>query len=226
MNHNPTLLTNIPCALVKHAKTPLQKYKPQVPYIVDTAGPIPGIRTHSTHVQANGRGVMMTYELEDGLTIGAVENFLPQHEIVGDSNNAIARLAVVLEWKAPQSLVKVGTGAHMSSPVVRGAPYTSMQYNSATPRLRAQRFASADPTVDGGRATITCGEGFGVFGASVLVTREIRVQFDTRLGLGLELGLGLGLGCRSTPGNIGFRTRRLSSTNPNPNPNPTPPPPP
>jgi endoglucanase Acf2 len=31
----------------------------QVPYIIDTAGPIPGIRTHPAHVQANDRSVMV-----------------------------------------------------------------------------------------------------------------------------------------------------------------------
>jgi hypothetical protein len=31
----------------------------QVPYILDMAGPIPGIRTHACHVQANGRAVMV-----------------------------------------------------------------------------------------------------------------------------------------------------------------------
>lgn len=31
----------------------------QVPYVLDTAGPIPGIRTHSTHVQASNRAIMV-----------------------------------------------------------------------------------------------------------------------------------------------------------------------
>lgn len=149
----------------------------QVPYILDTAGPIQGIRTHSTHVQANDRAVMMTYELENGLTLGAVETFNPQHEIVGDTTNAIGRLAIVLEWKS-EAFKRTGSGAHMSSPVVRGAPYTSMQYNMATPRLRAQRFVSKDPIVDSG-PSLVCGDGFGNFGASMRVTKEIRLQFDT-----------------------------------------------
>ncbi len=32
----------------------------QVPYIIDTGGPIPGVRTHSCHVQANNRAVMVS----------------------------------------------------------------------------------------------------------------------------------------------------------------------
>lgn len=32
----------------------------QVPYILDTAGPIPGIRSHPCHVQANSRAVMVS----------------------------------------------------------------------------------------------------------------------------------------------------------------------
>ena len=149
----------------------------QVPYILDTAGPTQGIRTHSTHVQANDRAVMMTYELENGLTLGAVEPFSLQHEIMGDTSNAIARLAIVLEWKS-EAFKRTGTGARMSSPIVRGAPYTSMQYNSATPRVLAQRFISKDPLVDQ-TTTLTCGEGVGNFGPPVHVNREIQLQFDT-----------------------------------------------
>jgi endoglucanase Acf2 len=33
----------------------------QVPYILDTAGGVPGIRTHAAHVQANDRAVMVSY---------------------------------------------------------------------------------------------------------------------------------------------------------------------
>lgn len=149
----------------------------QVPYILDTAGPIQGVRTHGSHVQANDRAAMMTYELENGLTLGAAEVFHAQHEVLGDTSNAIARLAIVLEWKS-EAFKRTGTGAHMSSPIVRGAPYTSMQYNLATPRLIAQRFASSGPVADE-ETVIQCGEGVGVFGLPVHVKREIRLQFDT-----------------------------------------------
>jgi len=150
----------------------------QVPYILDTADTIPGVRTHPAHVQANDRAVMMTYELENGLALGAVETFLPQHEIVGDVNNAIARLAIVLEWKS-EEYKRTGKGPHMNSPIVRGAPYTSMIYNGATPKIHAQRFANADPIVDG-TIKMICGEGRGVFSTTpVTVTKEIKLQFDT-----------------------------------------------
>jgi len=149
----------------------------QVPYILDTGGPIQGMRTHSTHVQANDRAVMMTYELENGLSLGAVEVFTPQHEVVGDTSNAIARLSVVLEWKS-DAFKRTGLGPRMNSPVVRGAPYTSMQYNTATPRVYAQRFVTTPPIVDE-TATMTCGEGFNNFGPPVRVNKEIQLHFDT-----------------------------------------------
>ena len=34
----------------------------QVPYVLDTAGRIPGVRTHPTHVQANNRAVMVSFD--------------------------------------------------------------------------------------------------------------------------------------------------------------------
>jgi len=149
----------------------------QVPYIVDTSGPLQGIRTHATHVQANDRAVMMTYELENGLSLGAVEVFNAQHEVMGDTTNAIARLAIVLEWKS-DAFKRTGLGPRMSSPVVRGAPYISMQYNMATPRVHAQRFVSSDPIVDG-TTPLVCGQGRGNFGLPVRVAREILLTLDT-----------------------------------------------
>lgn len=55
----------------------------QLPYIIDTAGPIVGLRTHPAHMLANDRQVQMNYELENGLSLGATEAFAPQHRIQG-----------------------------------------------------------------------------------------------------------------------------------------------
>ena len=41
----------------------------QVPYVLDTAGPIPGMRTHATHVQANSRAIMVSDSLQSRLLI-------------------------------------------------------------------------------------------------------------------------------------------------------------
>eukprot|EP01038_Epipyxis_sp_PR26KG_P009986 gene9986-13436_t len=153
----------------------------QVPYILDTAGYIPGIRTHPAHVQANDRTVMMTYELENGLSLGAVEPFLEQHTVRSQGTPAISKLAIELEWKSDQ-LKKTGRGPSMRTPIVRGSPYTSMIYLDATPRLYIERTTSDELIIDrgvGGKKLV-CGVGRDVFSAEpVLVNQEIKVQFDT-----------------------------------------------
>lgn len=42
----------------------------------------------------------MTYEARDGVSLGAVEKFSPQHQVSADTDLALARLSTVLEWKS------------------------------------------------------------------------------------------------------------------------------
>lgn len=44
----------------------------------------------------------MTYEPRDGVSIGAVEKFLDQHQVSADTDLALARLSTVLEWKSKE----------------------------------------------------------------------------------------------------------------------------
>lgn len=154
----------------------------QVPYIIDSGGIIPGIRTHPGHVQANDRSVMMTYEPQNGLTIGAVENFLPQHKIATGKNLALARLAVVLQWNSEEA-ENNGYGPSMLSHIVRGSPYSSMEYLNSTPRVYVQRSLTIgfNPIIDNdpNKLPLHCGDKNGVFGEPRLVNSEIRVQFDS-----------------------------------------------
>ena len=154
----------------------------QVPFVVDTGGPIQGIRVHPPHVFANDRAVMMTYEPENGLTLGSAEQFQAQHH-VNSENAALARLAVTLEWDggASESNTGLESGPHMQADIVRGSPYLSMEYFHATPRIVSQRVLSAAPVVDAGLRDVplVCGQGRGVFGPPIAVQREIQLQFDT-----------------------------------------------
>lgn len=110
---------------------------------MDPAGAVPGMRTHAAHVQANDRSVMMTYEPANGLTLGAAEDFVAQHRVI-QSGQSVGRLSLVLEW---YSLLRetTGHGAAMRCPLVRGAPYTTMEYVSAAPLLVAQRKLASPP---------------------------------------------------------------------------------
>ena len=68
----------------------------------------------------------------------------------------------------------------MKTAIVRGTPYTSMEYKDATPRLVAQRPITYSPVIDNDPSnTLECGEGDGVFSlVPKLVQSEIAVHFD------------------------------------------------
>lgn len=153
----------------------------QIPYVVDTAGPVPGVRTHPVHVQSSALSVEATYEPENGVTLGSEHDFDPQHRVSGDAENVPARLAVVLEWESHQYLTQL-TGTKMSTAIVRGSPYTSMEYFDAKPLLVSERSLALKPLVDEtlvGRASkMTCGEN-GAFGPPASVQEEIKLTFDT-----------------------------------------------
>ena len=44
----------------------------------------------------------MTFEPRDGVSIGAVEKFLSQHQVSADTDLALARLSTVLEWMSAE----------------------------------------------------------------------------------------------------------------------------
>lgn len=122
----------------------------------------------------------MTYEAQNGVTIGAAEKFLTQHYIRSQGTPSVTKLAVELEWMTADHRADPTTGSMMRSPIVRGSPYTSMIYDNATPRLyteRPLRSISIDKGL-GGKELI-CGEGKGNFSVqSVEVTRELRFEFE------------------------------------------------
>jgi len=142
----------------------------QLPYIIDTGGPINGIRTHPAHVQANDRSVMMVYEAENGLTLSGTEDFLIQHTVAKEIPS-IGRLSIVLQWETEDRKL-TGKGSAMRSPIVRGSPYTTMEYINSSPRIVSERSIKYYPIIDG-TDILTCGTG-----NSHLIKNELRVQFE------------------------------------------------
>jgi endo-1,3(4)-beta-glucanase len=153
----------------------------QLPYIIDTAGIIPGIRTHSVNLEANDMSVEMVFDPEDGFIMGGVESFDPQHKISYDEqfNVAIARLSIVLEWETKDSSnSKSSTDTAMRSPIVRGSAYTTMEYISTTPRLYIQRHLASLPVIDNNeKNTIECGNGKDKWSKPFTVNKELKVHF-------------------------------------------------
>lgn len=153
----------------------------QVPYIIDTASKDnPGLRIHEAHVQANDRAVMMTFEEENALTLGAVEEIELEHVI--KPYPATTRLAIVLNW----FLNNQSRESHeaMRSHIVRGAPYVTMEYFRAAPLLVARRALAdgfdviADKTTDFSQI-LKCGDKKGdQVNTGITVQRELEVVFD------------------------------------------------
>jgi hypothetical protein len=132
----------------------------------------------------------MTYEPENGVSLGAVEAFSPQHYVRSQGTPAISKLGIEIEWLSALDVIKTTsttqtyTGPSMRSPIVRGAPYTSMIYLKSTPRLFAQREIKGDIVIDNDhskkRSVLVCGQGFGNFSVKpVTVQKEIRFELDT-----------------------------------------------
>lgn len=171
----------------------------QIPYIVDTAGYIAGVRSHPAHLEGNDKVVLMNFQPDNGLALGAAEKFLDQHFVHKHSHGTpatISKLAIELEWvthehdhdetRGDSEAHSTAAGPSMRSPIVRGCPYTSMKYLDATPRVYVQRKLSGPVLIDSGGSstsrtkTLTCGDGLGNYSEEpVLVQRELKVQFDT-----------------------------------------------
>jgi hypothetical protein len=73
----------------------------------------------------------MTYELKNGMSLGAVETFYHQHHV--HTSKVVPRpskLAIELEWIGNDD-----PSQKMRAPIVRGSPYTSVEYVNTSPRI-------------------------------------------------------------------------------------------
>mmetsp|Transcript_31779 Transcript_31779/g.30301 ORF Transcript_31779/g.30301 Transcript_31779/m.30301 type:complete len:1026 (+) Transcript_31779:155-3232(+) len=166
--------------LEKHVPLPTNRVY-QLPYVIDTEThgnmSTQGVETHPCHVQANEKMVEMIYQARNGIHLGANETFLPQHQVSADTDLALGRLSTVLEWKS-QEYVDSQTGPFMKTAIVRGSPYTSMEYKDTTPKILLQRTITMAPVLDDNENnTLICGDGDGVFGEPKMA-REVRIHFD------------------------------------------------
>jgi hypothetical protein len=71
-----------------------------IPYVVDTAGPIPGLRIHAHHLDATSTTVTLAITEPYAVTLGATRDFNTQED--DDTNGysvvAATELGVTLEW--------------------------------------------------------------------------------------------------------------------------------
>eukprot|EP00548_Thalassiothrix_antarctica_P007286 CAMPEP_0194136194 /NCGR_PEP_ID=MMETSP0152-20130528/6219_1 /TAXON_ID=1049557 /ORGANISM="Thalassiothrix antarctica, Strain L6-D1" /LENGTH=922 /DNA_ID=CAMNT_0038832747 /DNA_START=183 /DNA_END=2951 /DNA_ORIENTATION=+ len=119
-----------------------------VPYIIDTASPYPGmegLRVHWPIVQASDRTVQMVDDYKNVLCLGA-EGFVGSDSddtgIDGSykvKDGPLSPLGVGLEWG----------DSTMSTNIIRGMPYASMEYNNtAVPTIYSYNGLSSDIQID------------------------------------------------------------------------------
>ncbi|KAL7557473.1 hypothetical protein ACA910_019321 [Epithemia clementina (nom. ined.)] len=94
-----------------------------IPYIVDAAGPIPGLRMHTNHMYSSTNVLQLNVNEMHGITMGAVHSKLGQSDVKTKnifSVQEMTQLAVTLSWD----------DFGMSTPIVKGMAYATMAYNN------------------------------------------------------------------------------------------------
>lgn len=136
----------------------------QIPYVVDAAGPAPGIRTNTARLLANTRVAEMAFEPMNGLILSAVEPLEKKYKVVGNGQKVIGRLFLTLEWQPKISnTTLIIPNYKMQAHIVRGSPYISTKYINTSPAIRAQRSLLHSPIIDGNdspthKTRLTCGD--------------------------------------------------------------------
>lgn len=118
----------------------------------------------------------MTYEPENGVSLGAVETLDRQHIVHSQGEPPISKLAIELEWR------NLDGELSMRAPIVRGAPYTSMVYYNSTPLLYVERHLRGNVMIDQDENTeLVCGDGKRNEWSPtpIRVNRELKFHLDT-----------------------------------------------
>eukprot|EP01041_Mallomonas_annulata_P001932 gene1932-3748_t len=116
-----------------------------IPYLVDTIGPIIGLRTYPIFIKGHERSVIVDIEADSGITLGAKEILDNKYVISDDGNVLFPSLAIDIEWKANITVQQYSSTNSIPIPLmrallVRGSPYMSMEYISTTPLLHASQY--------------------------------------------------------------------------------------
>ncbi|GAX26526.1 hypothetical protein FisN_23Lh055 [Fistulifera solaris] len=124
-----------------------------VPYVVDAAGPISGIRLHSVSLQGDEKNIYANYATAHSVTLGSAptSDMNARYQIQQTTS-----LGVTLEWTANTNH---DDNSSMQSPIVRGMPYATMIYSGTTIPMIATEIAITSIRVDRSDASVAlkCG---------------------------------------------------------------------
>ncbi len=136
-----------------------------LPYTLDVAGKIGGLRIHFPRVAADDRSVRTEFDWRHSLELGSVEK-LSRHYV-----DIPGTLSVDLVWYSQDGNGGVSQERNMRSPVVRGSPYVTMEYTGLTPYLMSHQEVSA---VYADRKKVSCSSSGSVF----MAYSEIEIVFS------------------------------------------------
>jgi hypothetical protein len=141
-----------------------------MPYVVDVAGPIPGLRVHPNHIDASTTVVQLSYVDSYGITLGAApDRRVPSKALLSKRYSVVSTtsLAVTLQWKA----------LPMSASIVKGMPYATMHYpkplqnSSLLPSVASELKLATAPVADG-KTKIVC------HSKATRVESELKLNFE------------------------------------------------
>lgn len=147
-----------------------------VPYLLDVVGYIPGLRAHANHILASTSVLQLTFMEEFGLTLGAAEDFSKTTSQKGLSHQytilETTELGLTLKWNV----------MNMTSTIVKGMPYTTMEYferstrsetgEKILPTISSPVGLAHAPIVDSNSKLDCTGTG-----TSALVEKELELRF-------------------------------------------------
>ncbi len=109
-----------------------------LPYTLDVAGRIGGLRIHFPRVAANDLSVRTEYDWRHSLEVGSVEK-LSHHYV-----DIPGTLSIDLVWYSQNGNESGGSQeGMMRSPVVRGSPYVTVEYTGLRPYFMSHQEVSA-----------------------------------------------------------------------------------
>lgn len=93
-----------------------------IPYLVDAAGPIPGLRVHNTHVMSSSLVIQANVNDMHGITLGRMDRTKGPSKNVSNAYSVkdMTQLALTLKWD----------DFGMTSSIVKGMAYATMSFDS------------------------------------------------------------------------------------------------
>jgi len=176
-----------------------------IPYLLNTIGPVPGIKLHGTRLQGSDLSVQVTFNDQHGLTLGAANSLaLIDLSDQGDDMGVMRRygvdyvegkrpgpltpLGLTLKWEC-SSVVKeddswmISSFIKMTSSIVRGMPFGTMHYHYSStdfgttlPTVVSQIGLAGAPYADSS-VKLTCANDDSKEGIETLVEKNVEIHF-------------------------------------------------